>query len=161
MLSLRAYVSPVIPSTVASCLARTQVSGTARSLSEKLIREIMLGSSQIGKQLKNGKWKEFNKHAILIAEGWYANGLKNGLWKEYYDTGELMIEEYYKQGIQHGRFASYHPNGQLSSEGQYNNGRREGYFKVYDEEGRNVRTLLFIDDNQVEDLEVVEVKVAR
>jgi antitoxin component YwqK of YwqJK toxin-antitoxin module len=101
---------------------------------------------------QNGKWKEFNKHAILISEGVYINNQKHGIWREYYDdTGSKMIEENYKNGSQHGRFASYHPNGQLMSEGYYQNGLREGYFKVYDEEGKNIKSLLFINDNQIED----------
>ena len=115
-----------------------------------MIRTAMLQ----GNQVKNGKWKEFNKHAVLIAEGCYVNNRKHGLWKEYYDhTGTIMIEESYVNGVQHGRFASFHPNGQLFSEGQFNNGKREGYFRVYDENGRNVRNLLFIDNNQIEDIE--------
>ena len=103
------------------------------------------------KAIKNGKWKEFNKHAVLIAEGCYVNDRKHGLWREYYDTGELLIEENYINGIQHGRYASYHPNGQVFSEGQYRNGRLEGYFRVYDENGRNIRNLLFINNDEIEE----------
>jgi antitoxin component YwqK of YwqJK toxin-antitoxin module len=104
---------------------------------------------------RDGKWKEFNKFAILIAEGYYVNNRKQGVWKEYYDhTGSVMIEQHYDNGIRHGRFASYHPNGQLFSEGTFNRGLREGYFRVYNEHGRNIRNLLFIHDNQIEDIEV-------
>src|SRR5688572_22347061 len=104
-------------------------------------------------ELKNGKWKEFNKHAILIAEGCYINNKKHGLWREYYDhTGSIMIEENYQHGIQNGRFASYHPNGSLFSEGQFANGLREGYFKIYDENGNNVRNLWFVNNNLIEDI---------
>lgn len=103
-------------------------------------------------EIRNGKWKEFNKHAILIAEGYYVNNKKHGVWREYYDsTGSLMIEEVYWHGTQHGRFASYHPNGQLLSEGQFQNGSREGYFKVYDEHGTNIRNILFANNHEVED----------
>jgi len=105
-------------------------------------------------KIKNGKWKEFNKHAILIAEGCYLNNKKHGLWKEYYDhTGSIMIEEIYENGFQHGRFASFHPNGQLMSEGKFDRGLREGWFRVYDENGNNIRNLLFVNDIQVEDTE--------
>lgn len=103
---------------------------------------------------KNGKWKEFNKRAVLIAEGVYVNNRKHGLWREYYDhTGTIMIEENYHYGIQHGRYASFHPNGQLWSEGNFTHGMRDGYFRVYDEHGRNVRNLLFINNHQIEDIE--------
>ena len=103
--------------------------------------------------IKNGKWKEFNKRAVLIAEGVYINNLKHGVWREYYDhTGTIMIEENYKNGIQHGRYASYHPNGQIWSEGNFHNGLREGYFRVYDEHGNNTRNLLFINNSQIEDV---------
>jgi antitoxin component YwqK of YwqJK toxin-antitoxin module len=104
--------------------------------------------------IKNGKWKEFNRHAVLIAEGLYVNNLKHGVWKEYYDhTGSIMIEEHYRHGVHHGRYASFHPNGQLWSEGQFNNGLREGCFKIYDEEGNNIRSLLFTKDIQIDDIE--------
>ena len=103
---------------------------------------------------RNGKWKEFNKHAVLIAEGHFVDDRKHGLWREYYDTGELMLEEHYDHGVQHGRFASYHSNGQVWSEGNYVEGSREGQFRVYDENGRNVRNLVFINNVKIEDIEL-------
>lgn len=105
-------------------------------------------------QTRNGKWKEFNKRAVLIAEGHYVNNKKHGVWREYYDSnGSLMIEETYWHGVQHGRFASYHPNGQLLSEGQFQNGLREGCFKVYDENGTNIRNIIFAHDQEIENRE--------
>lgn len=105
-------------------------------------------------QIKNGKWKEFNKHAVLIAEGLYVNNQKHGLWKEYYDhTGTIMIEEEFKDGVKHGIFTSYHPNGQVFSQGEFINGLREGYFRIFDEDGINVRSLLFINNAQIEDID--------
>lgn len=101
--------------------------------------------------VKNGKWKEFNKHAVLIAEGHFVNGKKHGQWSEYYDSdGSLMIEENYRHGVSHGRFASYHPNGKLLSEGQFRNGRREGYFRIYDDNGTNIKNIFFINDREVD-----------
>jgi antitoxin component YwqK of YwqJK toxin-antitoxin module len=102
---------------------------------------------------KNGKWKEFNKYATLIAEGFYVNNQKHGTWKEYYDhTGTIMIEENFLHGVSHGRFTSYHPNGKILSQGEFYNGLREGYFNVYNEEGNNIRSLLFINNIQTEDI---------
>lgn len=95
---------------------------------------------------KNGKWKEYNKHAILIAEGNYYQDLKHGLWKQYYETGELIMEETYQKGVMHGRYASYYLNGQVMAEGQYINGSREGYFHVYDEAGKRIKSLFFMND---------------
>jgi antitoxin component YwqK of YwqJK toxin-antitoxin module len=104
-------------------------------------------------QIRNGKWKEFNKHAILIAEGYYLNNKKHGIWREYYDhDGSLMIEEVYSHGIPHGSFASYHPNGQLLSIGEFKNGSREGIFKVYDENGTNIRNIAYFRDQEIEDI---------
>jgi antitoxin component YwqK of YwqJK toxin-antitoxin module len=101
--------------------------------------------------LKNGKWKEFNKHAVLIAEGYFINGKKHGLWREYYDSdGALMIEENYRHDVSHGRFTSYHPNGVLLSEGEFRNGLREGHFRIYDDNGRNIKNIFFINDREVE-----------
>jgi antitoxin component YwqK of YwqJK toxin-antitoxin module len=57
------------------------------------------------KNPKNGKWKDFNKQAVLVAEGNYQHDLKHGVWKLYYETGELLIEEMYHKGILHGRYA--------------------------------------------------------
>jgi antitoxin component YwqK of YwqJK toxin-antitoxin module len=103
-------------------------------------------------KIKNGKWKEFNKHAILIAEGVYVNDKKHGTWREYYDdTGSIVVEEDYWHGIQHGRYRSFYPNGQIFSEGLFVNGLREGYFKVYDEHGHNIKNLLFDNNQNVED----------
>jgi antitoxin component YwqK of YwqJK toxin-antitoxin module len=104
------------------------------------------------KLIKNGKWKEFNKHAVLIAEGFYLDSKKHGAWREYYDeNGSIMLEESYKHGIQHGPYTSFYPNGQVFSKGQFFNGLREGHFKVYDEQGNNVRNLFFINNILTED----------
>ena len=106
------------------------------------------------KKRKNGKWKSFNRHAVLIAEGNYVNNKKHGTWREYYDhTGTLMIEEDYVHGVQHGRFIYYNPKGHVVSEGPFHNGMREGYFRAYDENGVNIKNLLFINNNQIEDID--------
>lgn len=108
-------------------------------------------------QVRNGKWKEFNKHGVLIAEGSYVNNKKHGIWREYYDhNGAMMIEENYDCGISHGRYASFHPNGQILSEGQFYHGSRVGYFKIYDEQGNNIRNLHFVNDIQVKDINGAE-----
>lgn len=100
--------------------------------------------------IRNGKYKEFNKHGVLIAEGVYLNGRKHGTWREYYDdSGSVMIEENFRHGIHEGRFASYHPNGKLCSEGHFQNGLREGDFRVFDETGREVKVLRFVHDIEV------------
>lgn len=117
----------------------------------------MFGSPSFRKQktsLKEGRWKEFNKHAILISVGNYLHGKKNGPWKEYYDTGELMLEENYVYGVVHGRFATYHPSGQLLSEGTYHFGNREGSFRVFDEIGTHIKTLRFRKDKLIEEVEI-------
>ena len=102
-------------------------------------------------KVKNGRWKEFNKHAVLVAEGEYVNSRKHGTWREYYDhTGTLMIEENYQHGAPHGTFTSFHPNGNVLSHGEFVNGERQGFFRVYDEEGNHVRNLYFVDNLQME-----------
>lgn len=110
-------------------------------------------------KVRDGMWVEYNKHAIVVARGSYANNLKNGLWREYYDTGELMIEEHFVLGVQHGRFATFHPNGQCCSDGHYEKGRREGRFFMYDEDGRHVRSLTFKRDVLVDDV-IIEQQLA-
>lgn len=136
----------------ARCRGDSQVCGTAMNTNNNTMKKTDV-SIKLQASPRNGKWKEFNKHAILISEGYYLNNEKHGLWREYYDTGELMIEEHYHHGIPHGRYTSFHTNGRVMSEGRYYNGMREGYFKVYDESGRVIRTLLFIHNNQIEDIE--------
>ena len=106
------------------------------------------------KNPRNGKWKEFNKQAVLVSEGNYQHDVKNGVWKQYYETGELLIEETYDHGVLHGRFASYHANGRLLSEGGYRYGLREGYFHIYDESGKQVKSLLFVNNIQVEEIDM-------
>lgn len=105
------------------------------------------------KNPKNGKWKEFNKQAILVSEGHYQHDLKHGSWKQYYETGELLIEETYHQGTLHGRYASYHMNGKLFSEGRYQHGKREGFFNVYDESGNQIKRLLFVNNVLLEEVD--------
>jgi antitoxin component YwqK of YwqJK toxin-antitoxin module len=102
---------------------------------------------------RQGYWKEYNKHAVLISEGTFLNNEKHGIWKEYYDTGELMIEEHYVKGIKHGLFRTFHRNGLLMSEGSFRNGLREGYFKLMDERGNEIRATLFIHDMEVRNAE--------
>lgn len=103
---------------------------------------------------KEGRWKEFNKHGVLISVGNYHNDLKHGQWFEFYDTGEIVIEENYEHGIPHGRYATYHLNGSLFSEGTYVHGNREGSFKIYDEAGLHVKSLFFVNNNLVEEEEM-------
>ena len=100
---------------------------------------------------RNGKWKEFNKQAILVSEGYYENDIKHGNWKQYYETGELLIEENYRYGVLHGRFASYHTNGQVLSEGEYKHGKREGFFNVFDDRGKQTRRMLFVNNVLLEE----------
>lgn len=106
---------------------------------------------------KNGKWKQFNKQAILISEGYYEDDIKHGPWKQFYETGELLLEEHYDHGMLHGRYATYHPNGRLLSEGHYQHGKREGYFNVYDEMGNPVKRMLFINNKLVEETEQLSI----
>ena len=102
---------------------------------------------------RNGKWKEFNKQAILVSEGHYEDNLKHGEWKQYYETGELLLEETYENGTLHGRYAAYHMNGKRMSEGQYQRGRREGYFEVYDEHGKHLKRMRFVNNIMVEEVD--------
>ena len=140
----------IMPAT-ASYPAEKMAFGAAMNLdNKKLIMEI---SGVDDQRIKNGKWKEFNKHGVLIAEGIYIDNRKHGLWREYYDhTGTRMIEEHYNHGVMHGCFTSFYPSGQKFSEGEFFNGSREGYFKVYDERGQNIRNLLFINNIQIADI---------
>jgi len=119
-------------------------------------RTIFLGLLPTKKEstiLKQGKWKEYNKHAIVIAEGYYKNGRKEGSWKEYFDSGELMIEEDFVDGIPSGQFVSYHRNGYALSEGQFCNGFRSGEFKIYNERGVPIKSLFFEHNNLVQEIE--------
>lgn len=104
------------------------------------------------KAKKNGKWKEYNKHAILISEGNYIDGLKDGLWRFYYDSGELMIEEYYDLGKKHGPYTMYHRNGVIGSQGQFKNDLREGFFQCFDESGKMIKALAFKEDRLIEEI---------
>lgn len=103
-------------------------------------------------ELKNGKWKEFNKHAILISEGHYLDGQRDGLWKFYYDSGELLIEEEYSMGKKNGKYNSFFRNGKLMSHGRFSNDLREGAFKVYSEQGRLTKILVFKNDELIEEI---------
>ena len=102
---------------------------------------------------KEGTWKEFNKHAVLISVGNYLHDNKHGCWQEFYDTGELMFEEHYEHGVQHGLFSSYHRNGNLLSEGMFLWGSREGDFKVFDEDGNHIKSLEFFENKLIKEVD--------
>jgi antitoxin component YwqK of YwqJK toxin-antitoxin module len=103
----------------------------------------MLGKKLQEKVIKDGKWQEFNKDAILVSEGFYKNGLKHGLWKYYYDTGELVIEEHFIEGRMHGTYTSFYKDGRTMAFGQYVDDSREGHFFLFDENGALLKHLLF------------------
>lgn len=103
------------------------------------------------KKLKNGTWREYNKHAVMITEGQFLNDLKHGAWRYYYDTGGLAIEEHYELGKKHGTYKSFFPGGMVMSEGRYEHDLREGYFHVYDERERLVRVILYAHNVLVTD----------
>ncbi len=65
----------------------------------------------------------------------------------------MMIEENYQDGVRQGRSVTYHRNGSPLSEGQFINGNREGDFRIYDECGRHVKSLLFINNILIEEIE--------
>lgn len=109
------------------------------------------------KKLKNGTWREYNKHAVIITEGTFVNDLKHGVWRYYYDTGGLAIEEHYANDALHGRYKSFFPDGMVMSEGCYEQGSREGYFQVYDEQGQLTRVILYAHNVLVSDSLVTEV----
>jgi antitoxin component YwqK of YwqJK toxin-antitoxin module len=115
------------------------------------IKILVVTMRKKAKIIRNGNWKEFNKHAVLIAEGFYLNSKKHGTWREYYDAnGSIMIEENYQHGIQHGSYTSFYPNCQVCSKGQFSNGLREGFFKIYDEQGNTINNLLFVNNVEIE-----------
>jgi antitoxin component YwqK of YwqJK toxin-antitoxin module len=130
------------------------VSGVVRILNKKN-KDMLEGKFKKShlQNVRNGKWKEFSRQAVLIAEGHYIQDLKQGLWKQYYETGELLIEEEYERGILHGRYAAYHLNGNVMSEGQYIHGKREGHFDIYDERGLRTRRLFFSNNLLIETIE--------
>jgi len=98
---------------------------------------------------KDGKWKEFNKHATLVSEGFYKDGVKHGCWKYYYESGEQVIEEHFIEGRLHGRYTAFYMNGRLMSQGQYENDSREGYFYLFDEGGGLTKILLFNNNDLI------------
>lgn len=96
---------------------------------------------------RDGKYKEHNRHGILIREGYYKNGLRTGTWKIYNElTGQLVIEEDYANGILDGTYRSFYEDGSVFSIGHYKKNKRDGEFQVYDRNGRHVMTMKFRND---------------
>ncbi len=120
-----------------------------------MIFDFLFKKNETIPKTKNGKWKEFNKHAVLVAEGIYIDNKKHGVWREYFDSGELMIEESFHEDVQHGRYAAYHRNGTLLSEGKFVEGSREGIFKIYNSEGVHIKSLWFANNTLIAELEVI------
>jgi antitoxin component YwqK of YwqJK toxin-antitoxin module len=105
---------------------------------------------------RNGKYKEHNRHGILIREGNYKNGLRSGTWKIYNElTGQLVIEEDYNNGVLDGTYRSFYEDGSVFSVGQYLKNKRDGEFKVFDRNGKHIMTMRFQEDTL---LEVTEYK---
>jgi antitoxin component YwqK of YwqJK toxin-antitoxin module len=105
---------------------------------------------------RNGKYKEHNRHGILVREGDYRNGLRSGTWKIYNElTGQLVIEEEYKDGVLHGKYRSFYEDGSVFSVGNYYRNKREGEFRVFDRNQQHIMTMRFHDDVL---LEVTEYK---
>ena len=109
------------------------------------------GSAAKVNRKRDGHWKEFSKHGILIKEGDYRDGHKTGKWKLYYETGRIAIEETYSEGKKEGPFQSFYETGQPISEGQYRDGKREGRFNVFDISGKLVKTMVLKDDVLVDE----------
>lgn len=124
--------------------------GTARN-SPKKMRMKLFNLFGKKKKLKNGTWREYNKHAVMITEGTFLNDLKHGTWRYYYETGTLAIEENYAYDKLHGPYKSFFPEGTLMSEGLYEHNAREGYFQVYNEQGQLVRAILYVRNMLVTD----------
>ncbi|HET9053521.1 MAG TPA: hypothetical protein VFM90_05070 [Cyclobacteriaceae bacterium] len=103
------------------------------------------------KKLKNGTWREYNKHAVMITEGTFVNDLKHGPWRYFYDIGGLAIEEHYEHDKLHGVYKSFFPGDKLMSEGRYEHGSREGHFRVYNEQGKLVRVMVYARNVLVSD----------
>lgn len=110
------------------------------------------GKNRESAKPKNGKWKEFNKNAILISEGHYIDGHRNGQWKFYYDSGELLIEEEYDNGKKHGVYSSFFRSGKPMSQGKFSDDLRQGEFKVYSEQGRLTKVMVFKNDELIEEI---------
>jgi antitoxin component YwqK of YwqJK toxin-antitoxin module len=124
-----------------------ELRGRGRVFRVESVMEMMRRIFKVGKKKpKNGRWKEFNKHAVLVAEGMHNDGLKHGIWRYYYDTGEPAIEETYVNGRMHGTYTSYHLNGSMMSEGQYENDCREGPFNIYNEQGELLKVMHFVNN---------------
>lgn len=121
-----------------------------------MILDLLFKKKETAARMKYGKWKEFNKHAVLIAEGHYVGDKKHGLWREYFDSGELMIEESFIEGVPNGLYVTFHRNGIVLSEGRFLLGRREGEFKIFDEDGNHIKSLWFKADNLINELEITK-----
>lgn len=140
------YALIAIKCLIANCPEMLVVFGIVRSTHNlNLFRMEMIVNAH-GKEKRNGKWKEFNKHGMLVAEGTFCNDLKQGTWKYYYNTGELAIQENYLNGKMHGNYTSYHLNGRVMSEGRYENDSREGDFNIYNENGDLIKVMLFANN---------------
>lgn len=85
--------------------------------------------------VRNGRWKEFNRFGIMIADGRYRKGLREGTWKIYSDAGNLVIEEEYVNGVLEGTYKAFHENGNPISVGHYTQNKRDGEFRIFRDDG--------------------------
>jgi antitoxin component YwqK of YwqJK toxin-antitoxin module len=107
---------------------------------------------------RNGRWKEFNRFGIMIADGYYKNGLREGTWKIYSDSGNLVIEEEYVNGILEGTYKAFHENGNPISVGHYTQNKRDGEFRIFRDDGILNKILRFSNGELTEVTELYHPK---
>ena len=107
---------------------------------------------------RSGRWKEFNRFGIMIADGFYKNGLREGTWKVYSDSGHLVIEEEYVNGVLEGTYKAFHENGNPISVGHYTQNKRNGEFRIFREDGILNKILRFSNGELTEVTELYHPK---
>jgi antitoxin component YwqK of YwqJK toxin-antitoxin module len=132
---------------------------------------------------KQGLWKHYNLEGTLIWEVEYLDDRRHGLSKRYYGNGRLMRETEYQYDKKDGIFKRYdydgvvtegeydlgkkanqwtyyYSNGQIRSQGMYVGGQKNGPWQYYSRKGALLKTIVFKDGRDVNDILAEEKKAA-
>lgn len=97
---------------------------------------------------RNGIWQTYSPEGVLLEECNYLNDKLDGVFKSYYLNGNVSLEENYVAGKTNGKSTAYYPNKNVSMTGNHHNGWRDGEWSTYDVNGKIRSTILYKDQKE-------------
>ena len=92
------------------------------------------------RDVKHGRFTEWNGNDKVNRQGYYFDGLQDSLWQYCYGNGKLKEVSEWDAGKRHGKTALYDKRGRLTKECTYKGGIQNGLAIIYFKNGK-VRTI--------------------